>query len=93
MAALQDEDSIVAVLAIRALIAIGREAVPVLLEAFPNSNPGGRIQIMRALADLRDHRAIRLMMKAVEEESAVLRYWAEEGLERLGLDMVYIKPE
>jgi hypothetical protein len=32
-------------------------------------------------------------MNAIEEESAMLRYWAEEGLERLGLNMVYIKPE
>ncbi len=91
--ALQDEDSIVAILAVNALTAIGKPAVPVLLEEFPQSNPRGRIQIMRALADLRDHRAIKLMMKVIEEDSAVMRYWAEEGLERLGLNMVYVKPE
>ncbi len=90
---LQDEDSIVAILAVNALVAIGAPAVPVLLDEFPRSNPRGRIQIMRALADLRDHRAIKLMMKAIEEDSAMLRYWAEQGLERLGLNMVYIKPE
>ena len=91
--ALQDEESIVAVLAVNALSALGKNAVPALLEAFPNSNRRGRIQIMRALAELRDHRAIPLMLKVTEEESAMLRYWAEEGLERLGLNMVYIKPE
>jgi len=32
------------------------------------------------------------LMKYLSEESAVLQYWATEGLERLGLDMVYIKP-
>ncbi len=90
--ALQDEDSIVAVLAVSALAALGQAAVPALIEAFPASNRRGRIQIMRALAELRDHRAIPLMMKVIEEESAMLRYWAEEGLNRLGLDMVYIKP-
>ncbi len=90
--ALQDEDSIVAVLAVNALATLGQAAVPALLEAFPASNRRGRIQIMRALAELRDHRAIPLMMKVIEEESAMLRYWAEEGLNRLGLDMVYIKP-
>ncbi len=91
--ALQDEDSIVAVLAVNALSALGQAAVPALLEAFPASNRRGKIQIMRALSELRDHRSIPLMMKVIEEESAMLRYWAEEGLDRLGLDMVYIKPE
>lgn len=91
--ALQDEDSIVAVLAVNALSSLGQAAVPALLEAFPTSNRGGKIQIMRALSELRDHRSIPLMMKVIEEESAMLRYWAEEGLERLGLNMVYIKPE
>ena len=91
--ALQDEDSVVAILAVNAILAIGAPAVPVLMEAFGTSNQRGRIHIMRALADLRDHRAIPLMMKAVESDSAMLRYWAEQGLERLGLDMVYIKPE
>ncbi len=91
--ALQDEDSIVALLAVNAITSLGKDAVPALLEAFPGSNRRGRIQIMRGLADLRDHRSIPLMMKVIEEESAMLRYWAEEGLERLGLDMVYIKPE
>ena len=91
--ALQDDDGIVAILAVNALSAIGQDAVPALLEAYPKLDQRGRIAAMRALADLRDHRAIRLMMSAIEEESAMLRYWAEEGLEKLGLNMVYIKPE
>ncbi len=91
--ALQDEDSIVAVLAVNAIVAIGKAAVPALLDAYPNSNPRGRIQSMRALAELQDHRAIPLMLKATEQESAMLYHWAEQGLERLGLNMVYIKPE
>jgi hypothetical protein len=33
------------------------------------------------------------MMQVMEEESVLLQHWAREGLERLGLDMVYIKPE
>jgi HEAT repeat protein len=91
--ALQDEDSIVAILAVNAIVAIGQPAVPALLDAYPNSTPRGRIQSMRALAELQDHRAIPLMLKATEQESAMLYHWAEQGLERLGLNMVYIKPE
>jgi HEAT repeat protein len=91
--ALDDEDGIVSLLAVNALAAVGQSAVPALLDAFPQSSQRGKIQIMRAIAGLRDHRAIPLMMKAIEEDSAMLRYWAEDGIERLGLDMVYIKPE
>jgi HEAT repeat protein len=93
VSALNDEDNVVAILAVNALKAIGRNAVPALLGAFPESNLKGRIQCMRALAEIRDHSAIPLMMKAIEGDSAMLRYWAEQGLQRLGLDMVYIKPE
>jgi HEAT repeat protein len=91
--ALQDEDSIVGLLAVNALLAIGKSAVPTILEAFPTASARGRIQSMRALAELQDHSAIPVMMKAIEEDSAMLRYWAEQGLNRLGLDMVYVKPE
>jgi len=27
----------------------------------------------------------------MQEDSALLQHWAKEGLDRLGLDMVYIK--
>jgi HEAT repeat protein len=91
--ALQDEDGIVAILAVNGLVAIGKAAVPALLDGYPESNARGRIQSMRALAEIQDHRAIPLMLKATEEESAMLYHWAEAGLERLGLNMVYIKPE
>ena len=51
-----------------------------------------RIHALRALAEIRDHRAIPVMMQVMGEDSALLQHWAKEGLERLGLDMVYIKP-
>jgi HEAT repeat protein len=47
---------------------------------------------LRSLSEIGDHRAIPAMMKALGEESALLQYWATEGLQRLGLDMVYMKP-
>ncbi len=90
---LDDDDSVVCALAVSALAAIGTPAVPGLIEAFEDASPRVRIHIMRALAEIRDMRAISLMMKAMDQDSAVLQYWAKEGLERLGLNMVYIKPE
>ena len=90
---LSDNDNVVAVLAVRALAAIGPAAVPGLIEAFESSGGRARIHIMRALAQLRDPRAIRLMMAAMNENSAAMHYWAQEGLEALGLNMVYLIPD
>lgn len=91
--ALDDSDSMVGTLAASALVLIGKAAVPSLMDGYENASTNARIHILRALAEIRDYRAIRLMMKAMESDSAMLSYWANEGLERLGLDMVYIKPD
>ena len=91
--ALSDSDGMVGTLAASALVLIGSVAVPSLLEAYENAPLNARIHILRALAEIRDHRAIQLMMKAMDSDSAMLNYWAKEGIERLGLNMVYIKPD
>jgi len=90
--ALSDEDSMVSSLAVNALVKIGGAAVPSLLEVVGNAPQPARIQALRALAEIRDHRAIPIMMKVMEEDSVLLQHWAKKGLDRLGLDMVYIKP-
>jgi phycocyanobilin lyase beta subunit len=90
--ALSDEDSMVASLSVNALVKIGKPAVPALLETMSSASQSARIHALRTLAEIRDHRAIPVMMKVMEEDSALLQHWAKEGLDRLGLDMVYIKP-
>jgi HEAT repeat protein len=90
--ALNDEDSMMRNLASNALARIGGAAVPFLIEAVKSAPQTARIQALRALAEIRDHRAIPVMMQVMGEESALLQHWAKEGLERLGLNMVYIKP-
>jgi len=90
--ALSDEDSMVSSLAVNALVKIGNAAVPSLIEVVKSALQSARIHALRALAEIRDHRAIPVMMKVMEEDSALLQHWAKEGLDRLGLDMVYIKP-
>ena len=102
--ALSDDDSMVASLAANALVKTGSPAVPSLIEAVkrhpategsaePTGSQSQRIHALRALAEIRDHRAIPIMMQVMQEDSALLQHWAQEGLERLGLDMVYIKPQ
>jgi len=90
--ALSDEDSMVSSLAVNALVKIGGAAVPSLIEIVRHAPQSARIHALRALAEIRDHRAIPVMMKVMEEDSVLLQHWAKEGLDRLGLDMVYIKP-
>lgn len=93
--ALSDQDSMVSSLAVNALVRLGAPAVPSLIEVvnrLRGAPQSARIHAMRALAEIRDHRAIPVMMKAMEEDSVLLQHWAKEGLDRLGLDMVYIKP-
>lgn len=89
---LGDADSVAAQLAGSALSGIGSAATPALLEVMKDAPQNARIQAMRALAEIRDPRSIPIMMKVLEEDSVLLQYWAKEGLERLGMDMVYIKP-
>ena len=89
---LRDSDPLTAGLAANALVKLGGAAVPSLIEAAREGPMNVRILALRSLSEMRDHRAIPVMMKCIQEDSAVLGYWAQLGLERLGLDMVYIKP-
>ena len=89
---LNDEDNVVAVLAVNALESIGSPAIPALMEAYERATPRARIHLMRAMAQIRDPRAIALMMKAMGQDSAAAQYWAQQGLEMLGLNMVYLGP-
>ncbi len=90
--ALSDADSLVSTLACNALIAIGAACVPMLLDLPKDAPQRARINATRALAEIADPRAIPALMAALEDDSTLVQHWAEEGLERLGLNMVYLKP-
>lgn len=80
-------------LACNALIAIGSEAVPSLIEILRNGVSHARLQAARALAKIGDPRAIPALMEVLQTDSAISTYWAEQGLDKLGLSMVYFKPQ
>jgi HEAT repeat protein len=89
----------VSTLAANALVKIGEAAVPALLTVLEEKMTGentlqikaARLGAVRALATIADSRAIPAMMSALEEDSVFMKHWAEIGLEKLGLDMVYMK--
>lgn len=89
---LRDEDSLVARLAANALVAIGDPAVPALLETLRERRSTQRLEAVRALAMIGDHRAIPELFKALDEDSALVEYWANDGLERMGVGMVFFEP-
>ncbi len=89
--AFNDDDAMVQTLASNALSVIGKPAIPTLLDVFPQASPSAKVHLMRVLAEVRDPRAIPVMMKAMDDDSAILHHWCEVGLQQLGLDMVYLK--
>jgi HEAT repeat protein len=91
--ALSDPDLMTANLAANALILIGAPAVPALIESLQADSQTARLEAVRALAEIKDPRAIPFLMQVFEQDSALMQYWAEHGLDKLGLGMVYLKPE
>ncbi len=91
--ALSDPDTMTARLASNALARIGLEATPTLLDVLKTGTGSARLGAARALAEIKDPRAIPGLMQALESDSALLQYWVGNGLDKLGLGMIYLKPE
>jgi HEAT repeat protein len=91
--ALSDPDTMTARLASNALARIGLEATPALLDVLKTGKGSARLEAARALAEIKDPRAIPGLMQALETDSALLQYWVGNGLDKLGLGMIYLKPE
>lgn len=89
---LSDEDHLCADLASDALATIGSPAVPALIEVLQNGHQAARLEAVRALATIGDQRAIPALFSVLDEESALMEYWATEGLERMGVGMNFFKP-
>jgi HEAT repeat protein len=89
---LGNEDQLLARLAGDALIANGENAVPALLEVMQNGPQLARLGAVRALALIGDQRSIPALFDALDSPSAIVEYWADQGLERMGVGMIFYKP-
>jgi HEAT repeat protein len=89
---LNDPDPLAARLAADALGAIGEPVVPQLLEFLEGSNQAARLLVVRSLAEIGDERAIPALIAALDEDSSLMEYWANEGLEKMGVGMTYFFP-
>jgi HEAT repeat protein len=92
IACLGDEDPLVCRLAADALIAIGPIAIPLLDQSMQSQNQITRIEAARALAGIRNPQAIPALVAALKDSSSLVVHWAEQGLEWLGMEMLFFKP-
>jgi HEAT repeat protein len=90
---LADQDALTRRLAGDALVAIGSPVVTQLLQAMQSGEQSARIEAVRALAKIGDERAIPALFEALDDGSALVEYWANEGLDKMGVGMVFYKPE
>jgi HEAT repeat protein len=91
-ALLADRDALAASLAADALIALGKLATPALVKALQDAPQAARLRAVRALARIQDPRSIPVLFKVLDEDSALIEYWASEGLERMGVGMTFFNP-
>jgi len=89
---LGDQDRLLARLAADALAALGECAVSPLTEALRSEDAAVRIEAARALASIDDPSVIAPLFTALDDDSSLVTHWAEEGLQRRGVGMVFFKP-
>lgn len=90
---LSDEDALTRRLAGDALVAIGSPVVPQLIDLTQHGVHTGRLEAVRALARIGDQQCIPTLFEALDDRSALISYWANEGLEKMGVGMIFYRPE
>jgi HEAT repeat protein len=106
--ALFDPDGLCADIAADTLAVLGSDAVPALLEVATQSVPPAedtntqavgnlvrahaRLRAVKSLALIGDPRAIPVFMALLQDDSALTSYWANEGLDRMGLGLELFDP-
>ncbi len=91
---LEDEDKLLVRLAADALIALSTAATEQLLAVVRNSQvPYARMQATRALAEIGDRNSVKLLFEILDEDSALMEYWASHGLDKMGFGMAFFRPE
>jgi len=89
---LLDSDPLSQRLAADALAALGEEAVQPLIQILQSGPQTSRLHAIRALAQIGDQRSIPALFEALDDESMIIEYWADQGLERMGIGMTFFQP-
>jgi HEAT repeat protein len=89
---LADESAHVAEVCTAALGRIGAAAVPTLLRALEQGVPVERIRAAKALVPIESHEAIPALVQALDDGDAIVTFYAQDALERMGVGMVLLQP-
>lgn len=90
---LQDADPQVAWLCALALARMGAVAAPALVRVLEQtSSLAVRILALRALQSVATAETIPALVRALDDDSAAMQYFAENALERLGVGLVLFEP-
>jgi HEAT repeat protein len=89
---LHDPDALTARLAADALVALGPQAAPALIAALQHGPHTVKLHAVRALAQLKDPSSIPALFEALSQDSALLEYWASEGLDNMGVGTSFFLP-
>ena len=85
------EDGELVQLASDALVSIGAQAAQPLIDVLKTRPQGARLAAIRALARIGDTRSIPALFEALSQDSSLMEYWANEGLEKMGVGMTFFK--
>ncbi len=91
-ARLDDESAFVASVAADALSMLGEAAVDALTEKLTHESAHVRLSAVRALGRIRSPRAIGPLFGLLEDPSYLVRHYAYEALEAMGVGMVFLVP-
>ena len=89
---LADSSPLVSRIAADGLARIGQPAVQALIAALQEGKVATRAGAARALSIIQPEEAIPALCAALNDPSAIVTYYAEEALERMGVGMVFFQP-
>jgi len=89
---LLDSDPLSQRLASDALAALGEDSVQPLLQILQTGPQTSRLFAIRALSQIGDQRSIPVLFEALDDDSMIIEYWANQGLERMGVGMTFFQP-
>jgi len=92
IARLADPSAYVARLVADALGQFGPPAVPALIAALEEGDVATRAGAARALSAIQPEEAIEALCKALDDPSAIVTYYAEEALDRMGVGLILFRP-
>ena len=89
---LGDERPLHSRLAVDALVAIGKDATHALLEILDHGDHLAQLAAIQALAMIGDYTSVSALFHQLDSSSAIIDYWANEGLKKMGIGMSFFKP-